>query len=289
MMSHPSMAKCAVAALLPLLLAACFFIPGKFVSNFDVRKNGQFSFTYKGEIIAFSSNKMLNDIDKGASKQEESFTPSCRDEDSGEERKCSAAETAEQKKEWDAAAPERAKARAEKEKEQAEMMAVMIGFNPDDPKSVEAFINRLSKQKGWNSVAHKGAGVFEVDYAISGTLDRDFSFPNIPDIAMANPMVVARARKDGSIEIEAPGFGENGDTRGGNLMAAIAQKEYGGKDEPNPLTVQTDGQFTITTDAELLTNNTDDGPTAVAQGKRLHWTVNAQSKKRPAALLKLGS
>jgi hypothetical protein len=34
-----------------LLLSGCFLVPGEFVSNLDIRKDGTFSFAYKGQIV----------------------------------------------------------------------------------------------------------------------------------------------------------------------------------------------------------------------------------------------
>ena len=286
-MHAPKMLKLASALLLPILLAACFYIPGKFASTLDVRSDGKFTFSYKGEIVAFAGSKMMEDLGKNEG-AEETFEAFCYDDDKDQSRDCSEEEKIEQKKEWDAGAADRAKAKAESAKEEAEMMASIMGFNLKDPKTVDAFIAKLTKQKGWNSVVHKGDGVFEVDYAISGTLDRDFIFPNIPDVATANPMVVVRVRKDNNVEVEAPGFGSDAQTsKSANLMAAIGQKAAD-EGEGNPLTAQTDGTFTVTTNAEILTNNTEDGPIMTgAKDKSLMWKVNPQSNKRPEALLKI--
>lgn len=286
-MRASKMLKFAAALLMPVLLAACFYIPGKFASTLDVQKDGRFTFVYKGEIIAFTGSKMMEEInkDKGS---EETFEAYCYDDEKGESRDCTDKEKAEQKKEWDAGAAERAEVKAEKAKEDAEMMSAIMGFDPNDPKTIDAFTAKLTKQKGWNSVVHKGNGVFEVDYAISGTLDRDFTFPNIPDVVTANPMVVVRVRKDNNVEIDAPGFGNDAQlSKSSNLMAAIAKKEAN-EGEVSPLAAMTDGTFTLTTDAEILTNNTEDGPvSATAKGKSLVWKVNPQTNKRPEALLKI--
>ncbi len=286
-MHAPKMLKLASALLLPILLAACFYIPGKFTSMLDVRNDGKFAFSYKGEIVAFTGSKMMEDLGKNEG-VEETFEAFCYDDDKGESRDCTEQEKVEQKKEWDAGAADRAKAKAESAKEEAEMMAAIMGFNLKDPKTVDAFIAKLTKQKGWNSVVHKGDGVFEVDYAITGTLDRDFTFPNIPDVITANPMVVVRVRKDNNVEVEAPGFGTDAQTsKSANLMGVIGQKAAK-EGEENPLTAKTDGTFTVTTSAEILTNNTEDGPImAGAKGKSLVWEVNPQTNKRPEALLKI--
>ncbi len=282
-MSRPSFVKLAAIAFLPLFVAACFFMPGKFVSNLNVDKNGQFNFAYKGEIIAMSGDDMMGELGKSSDEDEE-FIASCSTDD-GEERDCTAKETAEQKKEWDAAKPERDKARADKKKEDAEKTAMLMGFDPNDPKSVDAFIAKLTKQKGWNSVVHKGHGVFDVDYAISGSLDHNFSFPNIPDAAMAVPMVELTVRKDGSVAVAAPGFGLNEEqSRSKSLMGAAMADAA--KEGNAPAGVM-DGTFTVTTNGEVLTNNTEDGPTSSGKTKSMTWKVTPQSTRRPETLIRL--
>lgn len=48
-----------------------------------------------------------------------------------------------------------------------------------------------------------------------------------------------------------------------------------------------DGVFTLTTDGEILANNTDEGPAATASGKVLQWKVNERSKEAPTALVRI--
>lgn len=276
---HP--AKLAAALVLPLLLAACFFIPGKFTSSMDVTKDGNFNFAYKGEIVAISGDKATSGL---TDKDDDIFEANCFTDDD-DLRDCTAKEVAAQRKEWDAGAAARAKAKADEARDKGEAMVAMMGFNPKDPKTIDAFTAKLLKQKGWRSVVHKGDGVFEVDYAISGTLDRDFVFPLIPDVALSPPMVIARVRNDNSVSIEAPGFGSK-DMDGKSMMAAGAPSGLGAGAQG-----RTDGSFTLTTNGEILTNNTDNGPTANA-GKpgwrSMTWAVNPQSKKAPEALIRFG-
>ena len=47
------------------------------------------------------------------------------------------------------------------------------------------------------------------------------------------------------------------------------------------------GRFTIITDGEILTNNSEDGPAPHAVGRQLHWDVDSSSKKIPEALIRL--
>jgi hypothetical protein len=48
-----------------------------------------------------------------------------------------------------------------------------------------------------------------------------------------------------------------------------------------------EGRFTVVTDGEILTNNSEDGPTAAPRGHVLHWDVTASSKKIPETLIRL--
>ena len=75
-MHAPKMLKLASALLLPILLAACFYIPGKFTSMLDVRNDGKFAFSYKGEIVAFTGSKMMEDLGKNEG-VEETFEALC--------------------------------------------------------------------------------------------------------------------------------------------------------------------------------------------------------------------
>ena len=61
-------------ATLGLLLAACILMPGRFTSSLDLRKDGHFSFAYKGEIHFVSPSDLdegKGDGAKSASKEQE--------------------------------------------------------------------------------------------------------------------------------------------------------------------------------------------------------------------------
>lgn len=78
------------AALAPLiLLSACLLTPGKFESTLDIRKNGAFTFAYKGEIIA-EDFEGLKEPEKGmdAEQDEAGYTRIASDDE--DERKAKA-------------------------------------------------------------------------------------------------------------------------------------------------------------------------------------------------------
>ncbi|MFM5885824.1 MAG: hypothetical protein ACKOQ3_10985 [Novosphingobium sp.] len=275
-------AAAGLVAGMSLLLAACLLSPGKFVSNLDLRKDGRFSFAYTGQISMLGLSKLaeMDRKDKGVFEQEK-----CYDDDSVDSRPCTAAEIAAQKTRWE----EGKVAAAEKAKKDAEQAKVLFGgIDPTSPRAAEEMAERLRKQAGWKSVVYKGDGLFEVDFAIAGRIDHDFAFPTIERFPMANAFVVLNRRADGSVRVDAPGFGPSSGS--GNAMSNLAamaamDKVKGDGKVPVP---EMDGTFTITTDGRILVNNTDDGPVQGTAGQILKWIVTPRSSAAPAALVMLG-
>ena len=68
-------------------------------------------------------------------------------------------------------------------------------------------------------------------------------------------------------------------------MPADAAAAAGAGGGPPPSRAQ--GRFTIHTDGEILTNNSEDGPATTPAGRQLHWDVGPSSNKIPEALIKL--
>jgi hypothetical protein len=175
-------------------------------------------------------------------------------------------------------------------KQYTQMFASMFGLDPSSPDSMSRFAADLSKHAGWNSVVYKGDGVFLVDYQQIGRLDQDFVFPLLPDQQMFMPFVMIKRRADGSALVETPGFAVA--TNGGLLGAMVAMVETrmnsDKSDKPprNPI-LSVDGKFTITTDGEILTNNTVNGPAALPIGRQLIWEFNDAKDPAPKALIKL--
>lgn len=257
------------AAALSLLLAACIFAPGRFASQLDLRKDRSFSFRYTGEILMVPLMK----TDKDAQ-----FAPeACHDEQTYEERTCTAAELAQQKTDWE-------KQQAEKHKSDTEAAQMLLGgIDPDNPETGKELAARLRRQAGWNKVEYLGDGKFDVDFTIAGKLDHDFIFPTLEGFPMSNAFVQVYARRDGTVRIDAPGFGPQ---TGGNAMSGLASglKQSGSSDGASSLA---DGTFTVLTNAEVLANNTDEGPGPAAGGKALTWKVNPRTPAAPTALIKL--
>jgi hypothetical protein len=261
----------ALLVLLGLLVASCMLAPGKFTSTLDIRKDGRFGFTYSGEIHMLALSKLASEMsadDKAA------FTPSpCHKQGTLDERPCTAQEVDRQKQDWQ-----------EKRRRDAEAMkAILGGIDPTNPRAAEELAQRLRRQAGWRRVAYKGDGLFDVDFAISGRLDHDFTFPTIERFPMANAFVQIALRNDGTVRVDAPGFApaSTGEPFRG-LMQGLSAKEGGSSPFP-----QADGRFTIRTDGAILANNTDEGPQADPAGQKLDWAVNLRTPAAPTALIRL--
>ncbi|MCZ8135995.1 MAG: hypothetical protein O9266_06795 [Porphyrobacter sp.] len=282
-----------------LVLSGCFMSPGKFTSELALTGPDSFTFSYEGEIFFLTLSKLAL---MGAT-TEEAFTPSeCYDEETYEPRECTKEELASQRAEWDAGAEER----AAKAKKDAEMMkAMMGGIDPTDPKATEEMVRLLERQKGWNRVVHKGDGLFEVSYSVSGTLGHDFMFPTIEGFPATNPFVQMILRDGGQVRINAPAFVfQSGDNPMGAMMggmgslaslAAMGAAEDANKDNPEAAQIPgmpvLDGTFTIRTapGMRILANNTDEGAeAATAGGEVLRWNISQRTSAAPTALIAAG-
>lgn len=277
------MSRNLLALLMPLLLTGCFLSPGKFASELRLMKDGTFSYSYRGEIQMLAFSKLA----EMGSKADEEFKPDDCYDDDYEERECTPAEIADQKKAWQDRAAER---QASKAKEAEQMKALMGGIDPASPQAAAEFAEKLSRQKGWKSVTHRGDGLFDVDYAISGRLTHDFSFPNVEGLGVNTPFVTLYLRNDGKVRVEARGFAAQGS---GNPMQGMMSGLMGMADakegEKMPQLVMPDGTFTILTDGAILANNTDEGPQAAPPGQMLKWVITPRTESAPTALVQLAN
>ncbi|MET0251728.1 MAG: hypothetical protein ABW203_06065, partial [Novosphingobium sp.] len=218
-----------------LLLAACLLAPGTFTSELNLRRDGTFSYSYKGEIVLLGLSKLAQ-----ADAADGEFTPStCYKDDGFEERKCTGEELTEQRKEWETSR-EDAKKKRESDAETAK--AMLGGIDPSDPKAAEEFADRLRRQTGWRSVVNKGDGKFEVDFAIAGRLDHDFVFPTIERMPVLNQFVTVVRRADGSVRVDAPSFFPGGNSSPMMGMAGAMTPSSEGDDAKLPVL---NGTFTI--------------------------------------------
>ena len=283
-----------------LMLAACFLLPGKFSSTLDLRRDGAFDFTYKGEIVllappgtggpgpvmkdnpaapcfgpapgsasALTPPPAIQDV----SPQPMIITPPVR----LTQRVCTTDERTKRTADVNAANARFASDR----KRESEQLAKIIGMDPADEESMRAYAAAVSNQAGWKSVIYRGNGVFDVDFAQSGHLDRDFVFPVLPRSTVVVPFVVIRKRADGAVLVAAPGYRAD-------PGQALFNGFNGVRAQSRPAANSPQGSFVLTSDVAPLTNNTDDGPAHNGQRSRLTWTVMPGSDKVPEALIPIG-
>jgi len=257
-------AKRVIVAAAALLLTGCLWGPGKFASDLTLRKDGSFVLNYRGEIVI----QLPPDEDKA-----EPWKDSMAHCTEGEkERPCTKAEIAAQKAEFDSHA-------ADKRKE-AEGMAKAFGLPGLDDESNRAFAAKLMKYAGWRSATYRGKGVFDVDYHFEGRATQDFLFPALPDNDLIVPFIAIRRRADGSVLVTAPAM-----TGGSGPMATRAGVPTAPEGK-GPVS-RAEGRFTVITDGEILTNNSEDGAAPHAIGHQVHWDVNSASTKVPETLIRL--
>ena len=289
--------KLLAAAAAPLLLTGCLWGPGKFKSDLALNKNGTFVLDYRGEImlqmpdkdspaepwnddmaVCYADGRTESRPSLAATFEIDEAPPVEDESQSDETRACTAAELAGMK-----SAHEKAEAdRIAKKQQESDEMAKMFGLPGSDDESNKRFAASLMKHQGWKSVTYKGKGLFEVDYHFEGRLNQDFAFPLMPDSDLMIPFITIRPRTDGSVKVSAPAFA------GGKGMFAARAKAMGlsekGNDGPPS---RAEGRFTITTDGQILTNNSEDGPATLPGGRQVHWDVGPASDRVPEMLVGL--
>jgi hypothetical protein len=284
--------KMLIAAVAPLLLSGCLWTPGKFTSELALRKGGTFVLDYRGEILFQVPNEkdgpppapwtdamaacavdQAPRVRAGA----ELAIPVTESAEIPKQRACTATEIATVKAQYQREAAEQ----AERKAKEADQMAKMFGLPGADDESNRRFAASLTKYKGWRSVAYRGKGVFDVDYHFEGRADQDFAFPLMPDSNLVVPFVAIRRRSDGSVLVTAPGLTGGAGPFGARATAmGLPDVDKGPKSKAQ-------GRFTITTDGDILTNNSEDGPAPASGGKQVHWVVGPGSQRVPEMLVRL--
>ena len=284
-----NMFKALVAGAVALALTGCQFLtPGNYDAAMTIRKDGTFTYRYVGEIQFLTQSGIMQQMaaKDAAERAAESFNPEdavCFTEADDDIRTCTEAELAEKREEWEA----NKVAKAEEEKKTLEMMKAMFGgMDPSDPATMNEFARRIQMQKGWKKIVYSGkSGIFDVEYEISGQIDRDFVFPVFEGVNIMAPFVQAARRTDGKVRVSAPAFisSKEGGPTGNMMAAAMSQTLKEGAD----VVRQPNGTFTLTTDAEILTNNTAEGPVTKGGLKTLTWKTGPFEKGIPEALIGL--
>ena len=284
----PRAAATALLAALSLLLSGCFITPGKFTSELILTEPDRFTFTYEGEIFFLG----LSSLAKMGAAADEFVAEDCYNEQTFEDRECTAAELADQHAAWDANAGMRA---AEAAQQAQQMSAMMGGIDPSDPEAAAELTALLLRQKGWNRVEDKGDGLFDVSYSVSGELSHDFMFPVIEGFPTTNPFVQLILRDGDVVRVNAPGFSAGNESNpmsammGG--MGSMAGMSVMGQSGPGmgemPEMPVIEGTFTVVTNGIIRANNTDEGSAPTARGEELQWKISPRTQAAPTALIEL--
>ena len=275
--------KRVVAMAAPLLLTGCLWSPGKFTSDLALRRDGSFVLDYRGEILIQlppdkdqpqpwkdSLAHCYEGMDNLTSEAPPIVVP--QGSEAGKERPCTKAQVAAQRADYER--------RAAAKRKEAEDMAKAFGLPGLDEESNRAFAAKLMKYAGWRSVTYRGKGVYDVDYHAEGRLTQDLVFPLMPDNNIIIPFIAIRRRADGAVLVNAPALAGSA-----NILGPLAQQMS--EDAKSSAQSRAQGRFTVHTDGRILTNNSEDGPSADAVGQQVHWDIGPGSTKLPETLIAL--
>jgi hypothetical protein len=138
-----------------------------------------------------------------------------------------------------------------------------------------AIADALSKEAGYRSVRYIGDGKFMVDYQVSGTLTHHLVFPFNIDAQAIVPFVAAELRANGTVRVKAPGFANEQKDQMGPMSGADTSGD------------KLDGVFVLETDAEIVSQNNEDGPAAAGARKTISWKVTPLTRDAPTAVLRV--
>ena len=137
-----------------------------------------------------------------------------------------------------------------------------------------AMAEALAKEAGYRSVSYAGDGKFLIDYAISGTLNHAFVYPFNSDAEVVFPFLVVELRGKDMVRVKAPGFAADGDKAGGMPGMDKAASRL-------------NGSFTLDTDAQIVSQNNEDGASEAGGRRTIRWQATPLVKDAPAATLRV--
>lgn len=162
----------------------------------------------------------------------------------------------------------------------AALNAIFGGAIPGDDASMKKLAAKLENYAGWDSVEYQGSNIFLVEYNAEGSAKQGFTFPVMADASINLPFVQILPRKDGSYEVIAPGFGGKGNFGILSSLDRGAARRMGKMD-----LLRAKGIFTLTTDGELLSNNSEKGMRKEYGRKVVDWDVT-EGLASPRALIR---
>lgn len=237
--------------LFPLLLAGCLFLPGKFESALVIHADRSFTYSYKGEVLAIDVSALM-----------------------GKAVAAGIEASAKGDKNKPGKTPDLALTPDEKAKQDAQFREIAA---------------QVAKESGYHTVEYRGDGVFYVDYSISGKLTHNFVFPYNQDAQMIFPFLAIELRGKDQLRVKAPGFAQQGgrSTPGMSGMGTPDTSASIGKALGLGSGKTIDGVFTLTTDAEIVSQNNEDGAVAGPAGRTIRWHVTPRTTDAPMAMLRV--
>lgn len=248
--------RLALLLLLPFALASCVLTPGKFVSTLRIDADRHFTFTYVGEVVALDIG---DDMMKGLGD-----TPA---EDATDPASGDGTATLQQLAFQDKAE----EGKGDDSKDAAGKKAAADAKN----RTIAA---TLAKEAGYRKVTYLGDGKFSIDYAISGTLDHSFLWPYNVDAEIMFPFIAVELRANNTVRIKAPAFA--------NENSKSSSMGMPGMDK---VSSQLDGVFTLDTNAEIVSQNNEDGAVTAGSRKTITWKATPLTKDAPSAVLRLAA
>ena len=156
--------------------------------------------------------------------------------------------------------------------------AADAGDSPEDAAKLELLAETLRSEYGYRAARYIGNRTLAIDYRISGMLDHAFTFPFNPDGEVIVPFLAIELRGKDRVRVKAPAFANE------NSTANPANGMMGGGEKRSLL----DGTFTLTTSADIVSQNEEHGAERLPDGRRrISWKVNANSRDAPMAVLRV--
>lgn len=135
-----------------------------------------------------------------------------------------------------------------------------------------AIAEALAKEAGYRNVEYVGDGKFLIDYAIEGRLTHNFIYPFNTDAEVMFPFIAVELRGGNTVRMTAPAFANRSDDGPPGMSDPAAKL---------------DGSFTLSTDAEIVSQNNEDGAKTDGARKTISWRATPLTKTAPMAVLRL--
>lgn len=245
------MTRLALVLLAPLMLVGCLLAPGKFTSTLSINADRTFTYSYQGEVYAFDLNEAMKDM------------PSGGDEDTKKTDGVSLQQIG-----FDKSGQKSGKGDKNDAKDDAKAQAAADAKNRE-------MAATLSKEAGFRKVTYVGDNKFVIDYQISGKLDHTYLFPYNLDAGIIIPFVAVEIRTNGTARLKAPGFANDSKGAAGGMTP-----------DASKASAKLDGTFTLDTDAEIVSQNNEDGVKVVNGRKTVTWKATPLSTTAPMAVVR---